>query len=296
MNSDIKRFFDFVAERHAIWDRRFMQELPPPWTDDPILQKYKFCNVYRDLDRGTQWIAANAPDICKFDKKLAEQDKQNVIYQVVCYRLLNNSDFFEKHPMPDLDEKPWDSGISEQTLREYKKECGYLFNTAYTTFKTFNNATGLKDTIKSYCAIIEFAYRNIESISDLVLNAATAEGSCKSLESIPGVGAFLAYEIWCDLILLKVHKWGEDDYCNVGQGAVAGLRIIYPEMNTNGFTNAEWVALCVALQKCQKEYLPADYSGKRLSLRSIEHSLCEFRKYFNLKLGKGRPRLFNPLT
>ena len=30
-----------------------------PWTTDPILQRFKFCNVHREHDRVTQWFAAN---------------------------------------------------------------------------------------------------------------------------------------------------------------------------------------------------------------------------------------------
>src|SRR5690606_32900931 len=52
------RLFAFIRERHAIWERR-NKGLPKPWTEDPILQSYRFCNVYRELDKETIWIRKN---------------------------------------------------------------------------------------------------------------------------------------------------------------------------------------------------------------------------------------------
>lgn len=48
----------FIEERESI---RVKKEagLPRPWTTNPILHKYKFCNVQREDDRTTRWIANN---------------------------------------------------------------------------------------------------------------------------------------------------------------------------------------------------------------------------------------------
>jgi hypothetical protein len=47
---EVRRFFNFVNERHAIYLRKTRGD-PWPWTTDPILQKYHFPNVFRALDR-----------------------------------------------------------------------------------------------------------------------------------------------------------------------------------------------------------------------------------------------------
>lgn len=48
-------FLEFVAERHRIWEKRQAGE-PQPWTDHPILARYKFTNVFRVLDYGSQFL------------------------------------------------------------------------------------------------------------------------------------------------------------------------------------------------------------------------------------------------
>ena len=52
-------FFRTMFERQMIWKRRFLDQKPRPWTDDPILRDYKFTNVYRELDRNSQWQIRN---------------------------------------------------------------------------------------------------------------------------------------------------------------------------------------------------------------------------------------------
>lgn len=289
-HNNIKSFFEFVKERHAIWVRRDNGE-PAPWTEDPILQKYKFCNVYRELDRGTEWVVCNARSPHRESPEIWRQD---IIFQVIQYRLLNNPHFFEIYGLADLHGYATANDQLEDALIEYKQEYGYIFNTAYTCFKTFNNSTGIKNTIKSYCFIVDWAFENIELITKAVVEQESAEESCKALQSIPGVGPFLAYEIWCDFILLGVVEWTENDYVNVGPGAVLGLEIIFPELNKHGFTNAEWGRLLRQIWSAQSHHLPPGMPP--MSLRSVEHSLCEYRKYVNLQKGLGRPRLFKPFN
>jgi hypothetical protein len=48
--SPTERFFAYARERYWIKLRRD-QGLPAPWTTDPILQQYRFCNVFRADDR-----------------------------------------------------------------------------------------------------------------------------------------------------------------------------------------------------------------------------------------------------
>lgn len=54
----ISRLLDWVREREAV--RQLKEEgLPFPWTNDPIIGKYRFCNVRREDDRVTIWIRHN---------------------------------------------------------------------------------------------------------------------------------------------------------------------------------------------------------------------------------------------
>ena len=44
----------WMRERHSIHERRLAGQTP--WTEDPILQDYKFTNLFRVFDRNTQFV------------------------------------------------------------------------------------------------------------------------------------------------------------------------------------------------------------------------------------------------
>ena len=52
-------FNRFMVERHNIFIRKELSKLPYPWSGDPILTEFSFCNVYRELDKVTIWIREN---------------------------------------------------------------------------------------------------------------------------------------------------------------------------------------------------------------------------------------------
>jgi len=52
------KFFNYLNERHIIYLRR-QNGVKYPWTSDAILTEYSFCNVYRELDKVTEWLRVN---------------------------------------------------------------------------------------------------------------------------------------------------------------------------------------------------------------------------------------------
>ena len=49
-------YFYWIHERETIRLNKEVERNPQPWTDDPILQKFKFCQVFREEDRTTRWF------------------------------------------------------------------------------------------------------------------------------------------------------------------------------------------------------------------------------------------------
>lgn len=46
----------WMTERHKIYTKRSRGVPREQWTSDPILMEYRFCNVFRELDRVTIWV------------------------------------------------------------------------------------------------------------------------------------------------------------------------------------------------------------------------------------------------
>lgn len=69
----------FASERQRTFERRIAGK-SYPWTDDPILQTYKFCNVYRAADRVSQYMIS---EICYHNEPCAPEDR---LFQIVAFR------------------------------------------------------------------------------------------------------------------------------------------------------------------------------------------------------------------
>lgn len=80
MSGRVEEFFAYARERHAIYLRR-AAGAPAPWTEDPILQQYRFCNVFRELDATTVWFRENVRDPLR--------DRPEVLLATVVFRLFN---------------------------------------------------------------------------------------------------------------------------------------------------------------------------------------------------------------
>src|SRR5439155_25148588 len=81
-------YWRFAAERQAIFFRRFRGS-PPPWTEDPILQEYKFTNAYRASDRVSQYLIRHV--IYDGDQSLDE-----MFFRIVLFKLFNKITTWER--------------------------------------------------------------------------------------------------------------------------------------------------------------------------------------------------------
>lgn len=121
MEERIRAFFEFVFDRQQVWHRRSRLCLPAPWSDDDILRNYRFCNVYRELDGGTQAIVKYLkPDISPEQK----------LFNIVAYRFFNRRDTIENLFGGLLEVENFNFKFLEQRFDEKKKHQS-IFSNAY---------------------------------------------------------------------------------------------------------------------------------------------------------------------
>jgi hypothetical protein len=294
--SNVKRFFDFCNERHAIYLRRQRGDTWP-WTDDEILQKYKFTNIYRELDAGTIWLREHIREPYADDAEL--------FFNIAMYRRYNRIECAEFlgyiHSYSALD--------TEADVEEYKRDGGKVFTSAYMTCAGIRDADGTLSKSKVH----QIFYIGFGELWDRRHDAEPQPGD--SLESafnrllaahIPSFGPFIAYEVVSDLRWTRYLENAPDilTWANTGPGAARGIgRILGYDVkwHQDRYTYEEFVAQRslyqnhdLMLEMMQKllhispNYL-ADWMPP-FEMREIEHSLCEFDKYERARLGEGRPK------
>ena len=81
-------FWYFAYERQNIWYKKLKEE-NPPYTDDKILQEYKFCNSYRVLDRVSQYMLKNVI----YNGK--EYSNKDMLFRIILFKLFNKESTWE---------------------------------------------------------------------------------------------------------------------------------------------------------------------------------------------------------
>lgn len=196
--NQITDYYEFCYERQLIWHKKNVQKLPPPWTDDPILQTYHFCNVYRELDKGTRYIIDT---VCNNASLTPEQK----ILNIVAYRFFNQIGTFEIIFEGLLDPKTFDFKHYEKLLDSKKKSGQKLFHVAYIiTPEPFNPSFRPRDKHVQVLLVLDWLAKELNGgkFVQKLQSAKTAEDSFRAL-NIPLTGNFLRYEIWQDISYIR---------------------------------------------------------------------------------------------
>lgn len=289
-------FFKFIYKRQLIWYKRFILKEKPPWTNDGILKNFKIINMYRELDKCTIYILEKLNEI---------KNRKTLLLNVVFFRFFNKYNLYENlgiEPFEKIDEKLKDSIIRK--FSNLKNKGTPIFNNAY-LISSGNSGEKHVSIMNNLSKLSEESNKFIEEID----KSKIPKESFEVIMKISMVGPFLACEIWTDLFYLKFFKqnWTDNDFVNIGPGAKWGLEIVH----NKDLNKKEQMEKLKQLHKMQKETLPKIHEelGERLkweeiaykkaysnypflSLTNIEGALCEFRKYCNLKSGKGKRRYF----
>lgn len=259
----IDRYTAFVKERHAVWERRYAG-LPQPWTDDPVIAGKKFCNMFRALDYGSQFVI----------KELLTGDPTDVLMRCFMYRLTNRPEpwqaFYILHGRyPTLQDLATDAIAS--TFHAYN---GPKFSSAYRLqVGTKNKGMDKLDWVVRLSKELFLEQRYFPINEALRASPAALWGL---LMRAPRIGSFLAMQVVTDW---NYSGFGgdENDFVAPGPGSTRGAEWITPGVDT--------VTTIHALKGLWDSHPdpPVVWLGNNrphyLTLMDIQNTLCEFDKY-----------------
>ena len=314
-------YWGFIAERMNIWYKRVMLGEPAPWTDDPILQNFKFTNVIRDLDKLSIYerrhILSKIDEIqddWSEDKKL--KWKQSILLNIMIFRLWVKIDTYEVHGFIDLTtpdwKTKWDKAVVE--LLKRREDGVSNFTAAYYVcdLRAVNPDPDTKNNkTANAIAMVEGWMNHIDEIYDgAIVKPQNMKEQLKYFKSLLCVGDFTAYEYACSITEItrycKNHliEWTQDNATNVGPGAHRGIEWIFK--NKGGMSDYQCILYLRSIWKHELQrlgtydrfisQLPKEMNGD-IDLRVIEHCLCECQKYNKAWTKTGRPKeTFKPKT
>lgn len=266
-------YWHYTSQRHAMFERR-AAGIAPPWSSDPILNTFKFCNVYRAVDRVSQYMIR---DVCYHDETCTAQDR---IFQIVAFRTFSKIDTWRvvrNHlgRYPTLDDLA-DGGFTA-ALEYAQKVNGGLYTGAFILCAQDAYGRGRK-----YLNHIEL-FRHMflaDNLADEILDAARLRDVYDLLHGYPLMGDFMSYQIAIDLNYSSLLHFSENEFTQPGPGALRGIRKCFTDLSD--YTPAEVVLWMVDNQSAELERLQLPFNGlygRPLHAIDCQSLFCETDKY-----------------
>jgi|AntDryMetagUQ889_1029465.scaffolds.fasta_scaffold04033_2 hypothetical protein len=266
-------YWSFASERQAAFERRVAGR-PFPWTEDPILQEYKFCNVYRAADRVSQYMIR---EVCYHSEPCSPEDR---IFQIIAFRTFSKIDtwtevrnFLGHYPtLSDL----IDEGF-RKALDHVRIQNGGLYTGAF--ILCANNAYG--QSLKHLNHVELFRHMFLQdALSEQILTASSLHQIYELLHGYPLMGDFMSYQIVIDLNYSDLIDFSENEFTKPGPGALRGISKVFE--NLGNYTPTDIIHWMVDHQEAAFESLSLPFNGlwgRRLHAIDCQGLFCETDKY-----------------
>ncbi|CAG8507281.1 7666_t:CDS:2 [Ambispora leptoticha] len=254
----IDELIHFINERQKIFIKK-SKGMPFPYTEDKVLSKFRFTNVFREDDK-TSVIITNI---------LSDHDPTDEFYLInlIIHRLVSRKSINERLKyITDIDEG-W-------AILENRKNRGLPVSTnAFQSTITFEARRDQWEKVFEYGKKVwaKIIKRNPQpTLYDAYIEL-------KEDKDIPQIGTFTAWQIACDMLMMGMVMYGDNKaFAILGPGAEEGLKYFERSYNFE-----------LLLQKVNM-HLGSHFEGRTLRGLDLEHILCEFQKYYKATQGDSR--------
>ena len=286
LNEMQKLFVYWIKERERIRIRKERGD-SKPWTDDPIFQTYKFCNVEREKDTVSIWIKENWID--------PYRDHPNLWFAMIVARLFNWPPTLDIIGIPVCSKGEgfdfWKTNAREMLKLHRDKRGEKIFTGAYLVSTNGVKMDKIDYILDRVLTPIWENGRAPYENSVAFARQETLEGYWNHLRQFDGLGSFMAGQVVADLKFTPLLENAPDwmTWAPLGPGSIRGLNRYHGRPVDKALRQDQ--GLC-EIREQQK--LIEDELGWLLPAHNIQNCNCEFDKYLRVKNGEGRPRSMYP--
>ncbi len=269
----MKRLDHWMQEREHVRFAKEVYNQPKPWTDDPIIQRYRFCNVRREHDKVTRWFASE-----NGWRNEKYWDHPNFIAAIMLGRTINWPYTLRRLGFPHI----WNSEEYLAAMDRMQAEGDKVYTGAYMI------TAGPTGTRKNLW-VLGNAETYFQSPPEM---ASTLQETWKNIQAYPCVGPFIAGQIVADLKYTKHLKDASDwrSWAPLGPGSTRGLNRLYQRPITASIPQDQGV------EEMNEVRAKSDMAQRMFlhDLHDVQNCLCEYDKYERVRLGQGKPRSSYP--
>jgi len=264
-------YWRFAAERQNIFFRR-VQNAPPPWTDDPVLQEHKFTNAYRASDRVSQYLIRHVI-------YNGEQTPRDVFFRILLFKTFNRIETWEllKDALGELRFSEYSFQRYDAVLNKAMENGRRVYSAAYIMPSGGPNSRYARKH-QMHLRLIERMMN--EDLPSRIMEAPSMATAFNLLKEYPTVGDFLAFQYATDLNYSTLTNFKEMEFVVPGPGAKDGIRKCFSDLG--GLTETEVINF---ITERQEECFAAvgirfpTLWGRPLQLIDCQNLFCEVDKY-----------------
>lgn len=307
INTEMLNLFShYILERYRVHVSKDVLKKDKPWTEDKILQQFKFTNVRREHDRETKWVIENIIE----NDDLIYEDK---LLNIILFRLFNKHETLDLIGAPIAFIEEFHGDFDFESYRViFEDYCDY--DPKYSFFTGAFNTGGMKKTLQYYLPenednmcmrVMKFLGHLIDiNITEKILACRTQYNVFDLLRSYKGIGDFLAYQIFVDFTYIPEFPFSENEFTIAGLGCRKGIDEVFVAKDGMNYEECifymrdNWYKLMEHIIEKnwffpEKEMVDCEQHDRCMNVMSIENCFCEFSKYVRAYMGKGRIRKYN---
>jgi hypothetical protein len=274
MQPDYAPLFGWVKEREQIRVRKDRGDAHP-WTDDPILSTYRFCNVRREDDRGTVWIRENIRD---------RYPAHPHLWLMLCIaRQINWPDTLQDLIFNGAwpDREAFDPREISLVLNRRKDRGDKVYTGAYMisapSTKGADKQSYIAETVIGALwerrASFHWAGQSLRRTHEWIMRS-------------NGWGPFMAYQAVVDMRFTGLLNQAEDlQWAAAGPGTLRGLNRLHGRPVDFALKQGQALSEMRAIYRIVEAE-----TGVAMDFSDVPNILCETDKYLRVKNGEGKPR------
>lgn len=265
-------YWRFAAERQAVYLRR-REGQPAPWTDDPILGRYRFTNPYRAADRVSQYLIREVQ--YRTDRS---QEPAEVIFRTLLFKIFNKIETWEdiEREVGPVSWQGFNPYRVEDFLDHQKKAGVALYSAAYIMPSPMLDRGTSKH--RNHLKLLDLMMMN--GLTNAITSSTGLKDIYDAIVGFPGMGPFLAFQYAIDLNYSGIVDHGEDDFVVPGPGALDGISKCFSDLG--GMTPTAVIMDVTQNQASEFARLGIDFPGlfgRPLQPIDCQNLFCEISKY-----------------
>lgn len=267
-------YWHFAAERQDIFYRRFAGEASP-WTADPTLATYKFCNTFRVADRVSQFLV---DDVLYRHETVTSRADQ--IFRALVFRFFSRESTWEhlESTLGLLTVDTFEPEAFTQSLNKLREAGEKLYTGAF--ILCANSAFGKTTKHENHAALFAHIVDERSGVLRRLEDARSVGALYTVLRELPLIGQFMAYQIAIDINYGPAFGFDESGFVAAGPGALRGIQKCF--VSTGGLSPEQliqWVqANQIELAAFYERSAPTLF-GRPLQSIDCQGLFCETDKY-----------------